>query len=685
LLAEDAEAPRRWATRFSVIYDSSVFHAALRQGNLSIDMLNLDHSEMLRRGEAAFILPLFRAWFNTPLRVPDWEAQMRAELQDAGLQISKTLTLAASAVGAPSRRFLIPPTPLEKYQKEAEGKNSLPRALVRLNEVAATAARAMELGEIPPLAFTVEDYAQQLSAIPLPMQKAAALIALAAADALVWRQAAFRRCSGEQLRQRYAAAMVYPQPEDEAAEAKISLPSDLWRSAAESDFIALVDFRRAYAGWIDLTAAAEQAAADLVNGGAEKKFRFEVSTALGRLIFAGSGNDVYQAGEDHIWLVIDAGGDDRYECGGASGDLLHPIGIILDLSGDDRYVANERLPAQAAGVFGFGLIMDMGGNDSYSAAGRVAQGAGLFGVGILCDIAGDDRYECEGFGQAAAYCGIGLLLDGGGHDVYRLYQYGQAFGGTLGVGILLDVAGNDRYEADDQEIRFPSAQSDKHNCSMAQGAASGERRDYVDGHDLAGGVGFLLDLAGDDQYSAGVFGQAVGYLYGIGILDDRQGNDRYQGVWYAQSATAHAGISLLAEGGGDDVYASAMCMRLGAAHDFSLSIFLEEGGNDRYEAAGSGFGQALHNSLALFFECGGDDSYGGALSSMANPVNASPPGTARGDSPTTGIFLDLAGADSYGGKGDANGTAWVFTPPPDAAFMRGVAVDGPLLEQERHK
>ncbi len=196
--------------------------------------------------------------------------------------------------------------------------------------------------------------------------------------------------------------------------------------------------------------------------------------------------------------------------------------------------------------------MDADGNDQYQSAGFYSDGCGYAGVGLLMDGGGNDAYDVIGSGQGFGRFGIGILADAGGNDTYHAYVCSQGCGMTRGLGLLADFMGNDQYIANDTDIRYPSPQSPEHNASMCQGAGYGLRRDYIDGHSLPGGVGMLLDGAGDDHYSAGVFAQAVGYWYAIGILDDRAGNDLYQAVWYGQSATAHMGFSYLCEGGGDD-------------------------------------------------------------------------------------------------------------------------------------
>ena len=84
------------------------------------------------------------------------------------------------------------------------------------------------------------------------------------------------------------------------------------------------------------------------------------------------------------------------------------------------------------------------------------------------------------------------------------------------MALLIDLGGNDRYVANDTDIRYPSAQNREHNNSLCQGVAAGSGADYSDGLSTNGGVAVLLDGAGDDEYSCGLFGQGAGYWNGGG-------------------------------------------------------------------------------------------------------------------------------------------------------------------------
>ncbi|HYG76442.1 MAG TPA: hypothetical protein VEK08_15660 [Planctomycetota bacterium] len=644
---------------------------------LQIDGPGFDRNEQYTRVECPFVLSTFRMWREQPLRAIDRERHLRDFLIGAKLRSSEILSAAANLLDADSCRFLIDPKPIDLLKKHAESDGALLKSLVRLHETCLAQQKkhpSLFVKNVERL--NEKKVREKLTGVPPVVQRAAALILAAVNDAVLWREAAFRNAPPELLEQ-VNAQLLREEDDDKPADDKdvdprgYTLPADMREAMREADLARKVDFNRWYAGLIDLSSAVDMAAEWLAKEPSAETYRLELDTPLGRVVLCGGREDEYRDGA-HLLLVIDTAGNDSYHTGAASSGLQHPFSVIIDTAGNDRYTAPKGRPSQGTGVFGFGMLVDLAGDDSYSAEGSMAQGAGLFGAGVLCDWSGDDTFSCDGFGQGAGMYGVGILLKGGGNDKYRLFQSGQGFGCTLGAGILIDRGGNDSYVADDTTIKYPSAQTKEHNASCAQGAGFGQRRDYIDGVGLAGGVGMLLDLNGDDSYSGGVFSQAVGYLYGIGILDDRAGKDSYRGVWYAQSATAHDAFSLLAEGGGDDTYSSAMYMRLGAAHDFSTSIFFEEGGNDKYPVEGGGFGYALHNSLGLFLERGGDDQYTGALSSMA-AVSGDKPGRSRGESPTWAAFIDFAGADVYAGKPDGNNST--HRPKVPHEYFRSIVQD----------
>src|SRR5204863_9024876 len=119
------------------------------------------------------------------------------------------------------------------------------------------------------------------------------------------------------------------------------------------------------------------------------------------------------------FLVLDLGGDDRYEGPVAASNPSLYVAASLDLGGDDAYAlrTGSALPCQGAGVVGVGVCLDAAGNDAYDGQ-SLCQGAGHFGLGALIDLQGDDVRRATYSAQGAGFFGVGLLVDAAGKDQY---------------------------------------------------------------------------------------------------------------------------------------------------------------------------------------------------------------------------------------------------------------------------
>ncbi|NPB04322.1 MAG: hypothetical protein GXO39_07935 [Thermotogae bacterium] len=347
----------------------------------------------------------------------------------------------------------------------------------------------------------------------------------------------------------------------------------------EYEAIALKDVNReAYAFQVMCLLVDSLKSALRKEGGDLKSLR--VSTPWGVIAFGGPENDSFP----DALIVVDAGGDDTY------GD----VALGVDLSGNDTYTGSVGF-----GRFSVSVFVDVEGDDLYEGKGM---GAGFSGFGALFDLAGNDTYRTKVFALGAGYNGGGLLIDVSGNDTYYAYQKAQGFGWVKGVGILADLSGDDTYTLEDSLILFPSPQDPKHNANLGQGMGYGERRDFYDGHSLAGGIGILTDLSGNDRYYAGVFAQGVGYWWGSGVLYDGQGNDAYSGVWYVQGSAAHFALGVLFDEDGDDAYFSARSTSQGVGHDFSYGLLVDGVGNDTYTCNNLCLGSGNAQGVGIFWD-----------------------------------------------------------------------------------
>lgn len=396
--------------------------------------------------------------------------------------------------------------------------------------------------------------------------------------------------------------------------------------------------------------------------------QLDLWTPAGRIVVGGGGNDLHE--ERDVLLLVDLGGDDVYrESVGATSSLSVPVSIAVDVAGDDRYeAADEMILTQGSGFFGSGALVDLEGNDAYS-AGRCSQGYGFFGTGLLADFGGRDAYRLGTGGQGAGFWGVGLLFERAGDDEYAMDGTGQGYGGIGGVGTLVDLAGNDAYyaETDSRKVPRPDySHSEKYvNASNGQGAGMGRRGDLTDGHSWAGGMGTLLDLAGDDDYLSGNWSAGAGYWYGMGFLYDKSGNDHYRATTFSIASGAHFCVGALLDDGGNDIYEGLADARtgMGFGHDFTVGILFDRAGDDLYRFGWEGIGDAINTSQAFFIDGGGADTYvldagkNGRGMTGFNPENWPPALEANYQAEATqiGLFLDLGGTDRYLDRDPASG------------------------------
>ena len=461
---------------------------------------------------------------------------------------------------------------------------------------------------------------------------------------------------------------------------------DVFLPFEEPDYrnlLAMVEREALLAGMLDLTAAVERLQHFVSTAQQLPSVAWTLNTPMGQIVVDTTGhNNTYKL-KDPL-LVVDVGGDDVYEFLPRSDK--HRISVLLDHLGDDRYVATTPGSDPSAATLGYGILWDTEGNDYYQGT-QHAQASALFGAALLVDGGGDNTFIASSHGQAHAIAGFAVLLGAVGGDHYTAQASAQGSAGPEGVAALIDPGGDDSYILDNTPLIRPSAQLPLRNSSMGQGAGRGIRGDFIDGRSTTGGIGILLDMAGNDHYVAQVFAQGVGYYEGLGILVDDDGKDTFDATWYAMGAAAHRGAGILLKRGvGNDHYHASHSMSIGAAHDFSVGIFLDEGGDDQYELGDLGLGAAYDNSTALFVDAKGDDRYAVKdLSCRAFGVaQLSQWGGVREDLPNLGLFMDLGGGDAYPDhcQQAGNNTEWTSRQTWPQLKLRseaGAGIDGEFL------
>jgi hypothetical protein len=375
---------------------------------------------------------------------------------------------------------------------------------------------------------------------------------------------------------------------------------------------------------------------------------YKKHTRHGLILFGGKGPNTYHLKEP-VALLVDLGGDDHYRGLVASSfDADHPHSVVIDFEGNDTYEADE-LGLATGRACGVGLLLDLAGKDTYKLAPG-SGGTGFGGIGILCDAQGDDVYEGSKHTQGAALAGLGLLLDLAGDDRYTSWGLALGWGGPLGVGAVIDVAGNDFYQcgkkypsgynqsdAPKAKPGDPAFQWDCFGLAMGLGRRvfppNGEANEYS----LAGGVGMVIDLAGNDRSESSNFSHACGYFFGAGLKLDLAGDDVHTAARYGHASGAHYGLGLFIDYAGNDTYASTgPTYNGGCAWDHSAFLCIDAAGDDTYQLERSGgLGMADIGSWGVFADLGGRDKYRAGS------------GLGRASQKSLAVLLDASGEDDY--------------------------------------
>ncbi len=655
------------ASRFEDLTDSAAkpITATLAQLGLAPEEVAFDFADMGFYGGDRYRLHTFDALAGNPWKIPGYVETFRRSAFRSAASPGKLMQVAQGRIGNAVRLGLIG-DPLEPYLAQA---GALPAGEALVDSIKAL---YQHLGQ--ELSADEQAYlAQTVPTVPEPVAKAAALFFYTLPEVLTYRDAALYpvRTRLQTLDAPDPASLLYRWMTEESELSGLEAA----QRGSEMDLLIEglldhLDFNYLNTGATLLAFATGKVRDILKEAPPAEEFSFSFDTPLGMIALNGAQAHSYPAFLPHL-LIIDCGGNDTYAGGAANLDFASPVSVTIDLAGEDAYeCSTDATPSFGAGLFGYGYLIDCAGNDTYQAV-HYSQGAGLFGVGLLLDEAGDDRYSAVTSSQASGTFGTGILCDLGGADTYDCYAYSQGYGFTMGVGMLVDMQGDDRYTANDDDIRYPSAQSQEHNGSLSQGFGFGKRGDYNTGHSWAGGVGMLFDAAGNDGYSCGVFGQGAGYWYGVGILSDASGDDSYSGHWYVQASSAHFAIGVLDDAGGDDHYFADMNMAQGAGHDFSLGFLVERAGNDVYDAPNLSLGGGNANGIGLFWDFAGDDTYNVSAATTFGRANNGPRGGLRDFIRGLGLFIDTGGNDAYP-------AAYAFAGNNKMWTQRGANEDEPL-------
>ncbi len=357
---------------------------------------------------------------------------------------------------------------------------------------------------------------------------------------------------------------------------------------------------------------------------------------------------------DNTIAIIEPAGNDSYSFITNNQESF----FLFDASGDDQYRSETSL---FSAEFGFSYAYDLSGNDNYSAQDEAF--SAKLGFQEFIDFAGNDYYNTQSFSLAASLLASSIMIDEAGNDIFVTGQYGQGFASTWGISLLLDKDGTDTYICGNSEFHAPLSPNDYR--SMGQGMGFGMRPNF------GGGIGILIDKAGNDRYLGGVYAQGVGYWYGLGLLLDNAGNDFYNAVYYPQGSGIHLAGGFLYDEAGEDSYYSKHGPGQGAGHDFGVGFLIDGAGNDHYSIEG-GNGLGLTNSVGIFLDKSGNDRYENGTNSNYGY------GKKARSSGSIGLFIDGAGQDFYPHQSMQDSLDW-------EQGLYGIGRDLKPLSQESEK
>ncbi len=246
---------------------------------------------------------------------------------------------------------------------------------------------------------------------------------------------------------------------------------------------------------------------------------------------------------------------------------------------------------------------------------------------ILIDPAGDDSYR---FSDHAPFH---IIIDLAGDDVYVSSESVYPGSGILGLGFLLDVRGDDLYEGRNfvSGCGFMGAgfQADFEGNDRYRGDA------FCQGA-AALGMGLLYDGRGDDVYENNIYGQGMGYIGGVGMLADIHGDDLFRaGFSVADGREAMDAYQTYAQGFG-------LGSRLFASG--GIGVLYNGSGNDMYTGSYFCQGSSTWQALGMLIDRSGDDTYQARRYAQGAGIHAS-----------LGVLLDQEGADRYTSWGVSQG------------------------------
>ncbi len=252
------------------------------------------------------------------------------------------------------------------------------------------------------------------------------------------------------------------------------------------------------------------------------------------------------------------------------------------------------------------------------------------------DVGGNDNWLDVG-GRADLTVPVSIEIDWAGNDLYGASAPGCQGGALVGLGWLLDLGGDDQYLA-----RSWSQGVGVAGYGLLQDLGG---RDVYHGQDVCQGVGLqgagvLADDDGDDIYTGVRLCQGVGLAGGVGALRDWQGNDRYVCTGRYDSEYGEAGLfSGWGQGTGYG-FRNVTSGGIGMLHD--------RAGDDVYEAGNFSQGGGYFYAWGIARDDAGQDRWIGSRYAQGWAAHEA-----------TGTFIEGGGDDVYQSHSSvADGLSW---------------------------
>lgn len=229
---------------------------------------------------------------------------------------------------------------------------------------------------------------------------------------------------------------------------------------------------------------------------------------------------------------------------------------------------------------------------------------------------------------------VSVVIDLAGGDHYACEGDFAQGSGVLGLGFLVDLEGNDVYEAGRGAVTMGPREGEPRDLlAPLEGGAGSQGAGWL-------GVGVLWDAGGDDRYRAGDRSQAAG-VFGVGVLADDAGRDAYAVSAYGQGFGGSLGVGWLQEGGGDDLYRGGGRYP-DAIRDASKTISFTQGAGygqrliEEVEGGGIRIKGEVGGGAGFLIDLAGNDRYQAEIFGQGTSYWTS-----------LGLLLDAAGNDVY--------------------------------------